>query len=65
MTPEQAVAYVHSQSVAARIEMESMCALNKERECQSKALAYDEIAFLLIIDKYYNAVMETFINANS
>lgn len=52
MTEEQKAAYVNAQAVAARIELESMLAANSERRSSGYADAYDEKAFLSLIDKY-------------
>lgn len=63
MTDEQKAAYVHAQSVAALAEIESMKALNTERESHGYALAYDEGAFFEVIDRYglhHNALMDFF-----
>ena len=60
MTPEQKAAYVFAQSVCAMAEIEGMKALNTERESKGYALAYDEAAFLEILNKYgihHNAVL--------
>jgi hypothetical protein len=67
MTPEQAAAYVHAQSVAALAEIEAMKAANQHREMQGYTQAYGEEAFLEVVDKYrigHNAVVETFNEAN-
>lgn len=53
-------AFVFSQTACALIEMEAMKAANAERESQGYSLAYDEEAFLALIDRYaihHNAVL--------
>lgn len=67
MTKNEAVAYIQAQSVAALCEIESMKAANTERQDQGYALAYDEEAFLAVIDRYgisHNAVLITFQGAD-
>ena len=67
MTPEQAAAYVHAQSVAALATIEGMKAENKDRVAHGYTLAYDEAAFTDVINSYglhHNAIVETFRNAN-
>ncbi|MEA3242868.1 MAG: hypothetical protein U9Q19_05430 [Pseudomonadota bacterium] len=67
MTPEQAAAYVHAQAVAATAAIESMKAANTLREMQGKTIAYDEQAFLSVLEQYglhHNAVMTTFQNCD-
>ncbi len=52
--------YIQSQVACALIEMEAMKAANVEREQRGESLAYDEAAFMAIIDKYgihHNAVI--------
>lgn len=63
MTPEQKAAYVIAQSVCAMAEIESMKALNTYRQMRDETIAYDEEAFLTVIDKYgisHNAVLTLF-----
>ena len=63
MTPEQKVAYVMSQSVAAMAEIESMKAANRLRADNNFADAYGEEAFAQIADRFgigHNAVIELF-----
>jgi hypothetical protein len=63
MTPEQRAAYVNAQTAAALIELESMKAANREREMHGHALAWNEEAFLELIEKYglhHNALMRMF-----
>lgn len=60
MNHNEAAAFINSQVACALIEVESMKAANTERESQGYALAYDEEAFMAIIDKYgidHNAVL--------
>jgi len=59
MTPEQKAAYVMSQAASALIEAMGMHACNMQRAACGYSMAYDEGAFLSIIDKYgisHNAV---------
>ncbi len=59
-TPETKAAYIQSQVACALLEMEAMKALNMERDHRQQALAYDEEAFLAVIQKYgihHNAVL--------
>lgn len=66
MTPDQAAAYVHANSVAATAEIEAMKAANKEREMRNMPLAYTDAEFLSLIDKYdlhHNAVISLFRSA--
>ncbi len=59
---EERVAFISSQTTCALIEMESMKALNTYRQMRGETIAYDESAFLGIIDKYglgYNDVILT------
>ena len=60
MTPEQQAAYIFGQAVAAMIELESMKAMNLEREIRGESLAYPGESFLALIDKYgisHNAIL--------
>lgn len=52
MTPEQRAAYVFAQSVCAMAEIEGMKASNTERESKGYTIAYDEDAFVRVIEKY-------------
>lgn len=68
MTPEQAAAYVHAQSVAATAEIEGMKALNVYRESRGLAQAYDETEFLNIVEAYSldgDSIIALFNEANS
>jgi hypothetical protein len=63
VTPEQAAAYVHAQSVAAQAMIEGMKAENTEREAKGLSLAYDGEAFYGVIKEFgihHNAVLELF-----
>ena len=63
MTPEQRAAYIYAMAASMLVEMESMKALNRERVSVGFGEAYDEKAFLDLIDKYglhHNQVVETF-----
>lgn len=52
MTDEQKAAYVIAQSVAAFAEIQGMIAVNKERESRGHSLAYSDLAFESVIEKY-------------
>ena len=68
MTPEQAAAFVQSQTACAMAEIASMRAANREREMQGHTHAYDETAFRAVPDDFgigYNAVAVLFHDANS
>lgn len=52
MTNEQKAAYVMAQAAAANAEVAAMQAANQYREMQGHTIAYDEAAFLSMIDKY-------------
>ena len=63
MSPEEKRTYMDSQIACALIEMESMKAMNYERDAQGLAQAYNEEAFLDLIEKYgihHNAVIGWF-----
>lgn len=63
MTEEQKAAYIFSQSVAALIELESMCTANAERESRGEQQIYSEDAILSLQNKYgvhHNAVCSLF-----
>ncbi len=63
MTEEQKAAYVNAQATAAQISAISMCAANTERQSQGLALAYDEAAFVKLLDDYglhHNTLMTLF-----
>ncbi len=63
MTPEQASAYIISQSVCAMAQLEAMKITNAERIAEGKAIAYDEAAFYAVQDAYcisHNAVIGFF-----
>jgi hypothetical protein len=63
MTPEQKAAYINSQVACALIEMEGMKALNIYRQSRDETIAYDDEAFLDVINRYgihHNAVVEFF-----
>lgn len=62
MDETQRAAFLQAQAACALIEMEAMKAANKEREQQGYSLAYDEAAFMAVIDKYgihHNAALFT------
>jgi len=63
MTPEQEASYVNSQTACALIRMEGMKAENEFRQQQGLTIAYDEAAFLAVIEEYgihHNAVVSMF-----
>lgn len=63
MTDEQKAAFVFANAVAAMAEIESMKIANHERAMQNHSPAYNEAAFLTIIEKYgihHNAMLELF-----
>ncbi len=63
MNQEQAIAYLMAQVVCAQAEIEGMKAMNRERESQGYALAYDKEAFFNVPNKYgihHNAVLDLF-----
>lgn len=49
---ERQSAFLMSQVTCALIEMEGMKVENKKRELRGESLAYDEKAFMALIDKY-------------
>jgi hypothetical protein len=60
MTPEQTAALVNANVARALIRMNGYIALNKYREMRGETIAYDDGAFLDIIDEEgigYNAVV--------
>ena len=63
MNEAQQAALVTAQAAAALIEMEAMKAANIIRLDQGKTIAYDEGAFMKLIETYgigYNSVMAEF-----
>lgn len=63
MTNGQRAAYVFAQTVCALAEIEGMKAENMQRQFKGEAMAYDEAAFVGVIDKYgihHNGVIECF-----
>ena len=52
MTDEQKAAYVFAQSVCALAKVEAMKAENMQREAEGKSMAYDEVAFVSVIEEY-------------
>ena len=52
MDKDQRVAYIFSQSVAAMAEIEAMKAKNTYRKMRGETIAYDENAFMHVIDQY-------------
>jgi hypothetical protein len=68
MTPEQAAAFVQSQTACAMAEIASMHAENREREMQGHTHAYDCCAFRAVPDEFgigHNSVLSIFQSANS
>jgi len=54
------IAYINTQTTAALVELEMMKAANTLREIQGYTIAYDEVAFYELIEKYqlgHNSVM--------
>ncbi len=67
MTPEQAAAFVQSQTACALAEIEAMKAANVSRDQQGHSHAYGEEAFLAVPDQFgigHNAVVQLFRDAN-
>jgi hypothetical protein len=67
MTPEQAAAFVQSQTACLMAEMASMHAENYERQLNNQTHAHDYASFAALPDEYgigYNAVVSLFQNAN-
>jgi hypothetical protein len=63
MTTEETVAYVHSQTACALIELEAMKAENANRAMRGETQAYGEQAFNDLINRYgihHNAVIGIF-----
>jgi hypothetical protein len=68
MTPEQAAAFVQSQTACAMANIASMHAENRERELQGHTHAYGPDAFRSVPDQFgigHNAVVILFQEANS
>ena len=64
-TPEAVAAYINSQVMMCRIELEGMLAKNTHRLSLGQTIAYDEEAFQTLYNNYeptlgYNAVVELF-----
>ena len=68
MTPEQAAAYVHAQSVCAQAEIAGMQADNQQRLLLGHSIAHDAAAFMAVPDRFgigCNTIAELFRDANS
>jgi hypothetical protein len=68
MTPEQAAAFIQSQTACAMAEIEAMKSENRMRQIQDHSPAYDEGAFRAVPDAFgigHNSVVEMFREANS
>ena len=68
MTPEQAAAFVQSQTACAIAEIEAMKAENQGRIANGYSLAHDEGSFRSIPDEFgigYNDVVKLFQDSNS
>ena len=68
MTPEQAAAFVQSQTACAMAEMAAMHAENRHRELNGYTHAHDDDAFRAVPDQFgigYNDVVKLFQDANS
>lgn len=67
MTPEQSAAYVMGQAACLNAEIAGMQAENMQRAALGQSMAYDEVAFIRVIDKYschHNAACSAFEEAN-
>lgn len=67
MTPEQAAAFIHAQSVCAMAAIQGMIAENQHRVACGHSVAYGEDAFSAIPDQYgigHNTVCTLFEDAN-
>lgn len=63
MTPEQKAAYVMAMAAAAHAEVEAMRAENMQREMRGESMAYNDEAFIALIERYGihpNAIMTFF-----
>ena len=63
MTAEQRAAYIMSQSSCALIEAMGMQAENMQREALGQSMAYNDKAFIELINRFsihHNAVISTF-----
>lgn len=63
MNEEQQAAFIHAQAVCAQAEIAAMQAENMQRAALGQSMAYDEAAFMAVIEKYgihHNAVIEFF-----
>ena len=61
MTPEQKAAFTMSQVACANAEVAGMTAENMQRAALGQSMAYDEAAFVAVIENYpihHNAVVE-------
>lgn len=68
MTPDQAAAFIQSQTVCALAEIEAMKSENRMRQIQDHSPAYDEAAFRAVPDEFgigHNAVVGMIREANS
>lgn len=67
MTPEQAAAFIHAQSVCALAEIQGMIAENQHRVSCGNSIAYGEDAFSAVPDRYgigHNAICVLFEDVN-
>ena len=67
MTPEQAAAFVQSQTACAMAKMASMHAENRDREMRGHTHAHGAESFAAIPDEFgigYNSVVSLFQDAN-
>lgn len=63
MTTEQQAAFVIAQAACASAQIAAMQAANQHRLSLGHSIAYDEEAFLAVVDKYHlghNAVIDFF-----
>ena len=61
MTPEQRAAYIMAQAACANAEVAGMTAENMQRAALGQSMAYDESAFVAVIENYsihHNSVVE-------
>ena len=52
MTPEQRAAFIIAQAARLTAEIQGMAALNMQRAAIQASMAYDEVAFFQVIDRY-------------
>ena len=52
MTPEQRAAFIIALAARLTAEIQGMAALNMQRAAIQASMAYDEVAFFQVIDRY-------------